>query len=86
MKFEFMKNKSKEFSIEKMAKVFEVSTNGYYSYIKRRPSSREEENRQLMNLIEEVYREGRSMYGSPRVHGRLRNRGIRVLEKELQNL
>ena len=71
-----MKERSKEFSIEKMAKVFQVSINGYYSYIKRSPSSREKENEDLKDLIVKIYHEGRSMYGSPRVKGRLNNLGV----------
>jgi putative transposase len=81
MKFEFIKERSEEFSIEKMAEVFEMSINGYYSYIKRKPSSREKENKYLMDLVTKTYCEGRSMYGSPRVHGRLNKLGIRFLGK-----
>lgn len=86
MKFEFMRNRSEEFSIEKMAKIFEVSVNGYYSYIKRKASFREEENNHLIDLIAKIYREGRSMYGSPRIHGKLKNQGIKCSRKRVAKL
>ena len=86
MKFEFMKDKSKEFSIEKMAEVFELSINGYYSYIKRKPSRRERENNHLTDLVIRTYREGRSMYGSPRIHGRLKRLGVNCSRKRVAKL
>lgn len=86
MKFEFMREKSKEFSIEKMAKVFEVSINGYYSYLKRKPSSREIENNYLLDLAIKIYNEGRSMYGSPRIHGKLTIQGISCSRKRVAKL
>lgn len=81
-----MKERAKEFSIEKMAKIFEVSINGYYSYIKRNPSCREKENKHLMDLILKTYYEGRSMYGSPRIHGRLNNLGVSCSRKRVAKL
>ena len=86
MKFQFMKDQSKEFSIEKMAEIFEVSVNGYYSYIKRKPSSRDQKNSYLMGLVVKTYREGRSMYGSPRIHGKLINQGISCSRKRVATL
>lgn len=81
-----MKEGSKEFPIEKMAEVFEVSVTGYYSYIKRSPSFREKENSRLKEVIKQIYREGRSMYGSPRIHGKMRNLGISCSRKRVAKL
>lgn len=81
-----MKDRSKEFSIEKMARVFGVSANGYYSYIKRNPSYRDKENQKLMDGIKQVYKEGRGMYGSPRVQGKLNHMGIRCSRKRVAKL
>lgn len=86
MKLQFMKERSEEFPIEKMAKVLQVSVNGYYSYIKKKPSDREKENIQLMDLIKKIHQEGRFMYGSPRVHGRLSNLGIHCSRKRVAKL
>lgn len=81
-----MKEYSEEFAIEKMAGVLEVSVTGYYSYIKRNTSFREKENNQLMGLIREIYREGRCMYGSPRIYGKMKRQGIRCSRKRVAKL
>jgi len=86
MKFEFMKARAKEFPIEKMAKVFEVSVNGYYTHLKRGITVREEENIRLKGLIEKIHQEGRRKYGSPRVHGKLKNAGIKCSKKRVAKL
>lgn len=86
MKFEFMREKSKEFSLEKMEEVFGVSVAGYYSYIKRPLSSRAKENTYLKHVITKIYHEGRSMYGSPRIHGKMRNRGMTCSRKRVAKL
>jgi len=86
MKFQFMKEQSEEFSIEKMAKVLKVSVNGYYFYIKRKPSFRAKETIELMDCIRTIYREGRCMYGSPRVYGKLRKLGIHCSRRRVAKL
>jgi len=86
MKFQFMKDRSKEFPIERMAKVLGVSANGYYSFIRRSPSLRAKENAKLIESIKAIYRQGRSMYGSPRVHGRLCKLGVLCSRKRVAKL
>jgi len=86
MKFKFMQEKADEFSLEKMAKVLQVSVSGYYSYINRRSSLREEENNELIDVIEKIYLEGRHVYGSPRVHARLSQLGIHCSKKRVARL
>lgn len=86
MKFQFMKERSKEFPIGKMAEVLQVTVNGYYSYVRRKSSLKEETNTLLMSAIEKIYREGRSMYGSPRIHGKLSKLGIRCSRRRVAKL
>lgn len=81
-----MKEKREEFSIEKMAKVFEVSVNGYYSYLKRASSGREKENSDLMVMIKKIYHEGRCMYGSPRIQAKLKQMGKKCSRKRVGKL
>lgn len=86
MKFKFMKEHSKELPIEKMAQIFDVCRSGYYKYENRKPSKREEENRQLTEKIKEAYQEGRGKYGSPRVHKVLQNKGELCSRKRVAKL
>jgi transposase InsO family protein len=68
-----MQEEQQRFPVGKMAKVLKASVSGYYAYLRRKPSLREEKNKRLIDLIRRIYREGRSMYGSPRIHNKLKN-------------
>ena len=71
MKYQFMRQYSKEFNVERMSKVLKVSRSGYYNFLKARPSGREEANEKLLIKIKEIYQESRGTYGSPRIHAEL---------------
>jgi putative transposase len=49
-------------------RVLGVSRSGYYDWLGRPPSIREEKNTLLLKLIEEIHDESRKTYGWPRVH------------------
>lgn len=74
MRFEFMKEHSKEFCLEKMAKVLKVSRCGYYEFLERGPSKRALENQKFIQEIKEIHKDSRETYGSPRVHAELKKR------------
>ena len=63
MKFIFMKDHHKEFSIEIMTKTLRVSRQGYYDFLKRKPSKRQLENQMLIEKIKVAYKKGRATYG-----------------------
>lgn len=86
MRYEFMQNYRKEFSIEKMAEILKVSARGYYAYIHKCPSKREHENKKILSLIKQIYKEGRCMYGSPRIHARLCQLGHFCSKKRIARL
>lgn len=81
-----MRENENNFSIEKMALVLGVSARGFYAYRNRKTSSREETNKNLLEEIKKIYEEGRKLYGSPRVHGRLIKLGIRCSRKRVARL
>ncbi len=58
-----------------MCRVLRVSESGYYAWRKRRPSQRQMENERLKEQIHQVFRQGRQVYGSPRVHAELQAQG-----------
>lgn len=86
MRYQFMQKYRKEFSIEKMAKVFKVSARGYYAYNHRKPSMRDLENEELLILIKQIHKEGRFMYGSPRIHAKLCRLAYCFSRKRVANL
>ncbi len=66
-----MKVNRAEHAITTMCRVLEVSTSGYYAWLKRGPSKRACEDARLSVRIEEIHRESDGTYGSPRVHAEL---------------
>ena len=65
-----------EFRVEWMAKALDVSTSGYYAWLKRPKSRRARENRRLAVEIKAVYKASGQTYGSPIIHAELVDKGI----------
>jgi putative transposase len=66
----------KGFRVGKMAKVLGVSRSGYYRFSKGKISLREQENTRILKEIENVHTQSRQLYGSPRIHAELKEKGI----------
>jgi transposase InsO family protein len=66
----------KGFTVEKMAKILGVSRSGYYRFSKGKMSLREQENTRLLKEIESIHIQSRQLYGSPRIHAELKEKGI----------
>jgi transposase InsO family protein len=86
MKYLFMKEHSIEFPVDKMAKVLRVYRSGYYKFLSRGTSQREIENQKLSEKIKEVHRESREIYGSPRIHQKLKKQGEKCSRKRVARL
>lgn len=61
-----------------MCSVFHVSRGGYYTWLKRVPSSRCAENRMLEQEILEAFQNSKCSYGSPRITKALNRKMIKV--------
>jgi transposase InsO family protein len=86
MKFQFMKDHQDVFKIERMSSVFKVSSSGYYKFIVRQPSTREQENNRLLDKITESYQNSRRTYGSPRICSELRAGGEACSRKRVARI
>ena len=62
-----MKAHRKVFSVERMAKVLEVSTSGYYAWFTRPESRRKRERRHLDVLVKAAFETSKSRYGSRKI-------------------
>ena len=69
-----------------MCRVLGVSSSGFYDWIKRKSSSRDMENRGLLEQIEKSFLQSRQTYGSPRVTMDLRKVGISCSENRVARL
>lgn len=69
-----------------MCKVLEVSVSGYYAWCKRPVSHHQREDARLAAEIQSLFLENRQVYGSPRLHVALRDRGWRCGRKRVVRL
>lgn len=75
MRYQFIREHHKEFSIQRMCRILDVTRSGYYAWQPEQVSSREMENRVLVEQIHAEYRISRKTYGSPRIHISLQRKG-----------
>ncbi len=81
-----MKAHQAEYPIATMCRLLEVSTSGYYAWLKRGPSARALRDAELTETIEAIHARSRGTYGSPRIHAELAARGVRVGRKRVARL
>ena len=67
MKYRFMAEQRGAHSVGKMAKVLEVSRSGYHAWLGRAASQRQGVEAELTEEIQEIQRQAKRRYGSPRV-------------------
>jgi transposase InsO family protein len=69
-----------------MCRVLQVSVSGYYDWRNREPSAHEREDGELAREIHRLFHAFRGVYGSPRIHAELRDRGIRCSRERTARL
>ena len=75
-----------EFPILKMSNVFEVSTSGYYRWLKAGPSKRTKKNQALLLAIAKQWKRSDYRYGAPRIHEALLRQGWQVSRPRVARL
>lgn len=81
-----MKALEKQYPLELMCEVFEVSRSGYQDWKRRGRSEREVRELRLLRAIEDVYKAGRGTYGSPRIYDQLKGMGHKVSKAKVERL
>jgi putative transposase len=76
MKYTFIAANTQRFQVKRMCHVLGVKRSGYYAWRKRTPSTREQADQALLELIRAEHKSSRQTYGSPRVHVVLRRQGV----------
>lgn len=69
-----------------MCRAFEVSSSGYYAWLKREASKREREDSALLKRIEKIHQMSKGTYGSPRILEELKAEGTQVGRKRVARL
>lgn len=86
MKFAFIREKKVAFPVATMCRVLEVSTSGFYDWLKTPESARTKQDVVLAARIADTHERSRGRYGSPRVHAELRAGGVRVGRKRVARI
>lgn len=76
MSYAFIAAHAGTYPVRRMCEVLKVSTSGYYDWLKRAPSRRQQANEELLAAIRQVYETSRQTYGSPRIKAALKHQGI----------
>ncbi len=75
-----------DYPIATMCRLLGVSTSGYYAWVVRRPSTRDEANARLLETITGIHQQSRRTYGAPRITAELREDGFRVGKNRVARL
>ncbi len=87
MKYQFIEDhRSSGIRIRTMCKVLSVSHSGYYTWSQHPQSQRKTLNEQLFEKIQDIHRESKSTYGSPRITLELHSRGERCGKNRIARL
>ena len=72
-----MAENAKHYAVKRLCEVMKVSRRGYYDWLNRPESRRSAENRELLKAIKVLFYQHREVYGAPRIHEALKQRGYR---------
>jgi len=86
IKYAFIKEYSREYSVVVLCKVMKVHRSGYYQWLHQPISDREQENQKLLATITELYKESGGVYGHRNIHKDLKELGIHVNRKRVARL
>jgi putative transposase len=81
-----VKAHQEQYPITTMCRVLEVSTSGYYAWLKRPLSRRAQEDEALMGQIKKIHTRSKGTYGAPRIHAKLAQEGVHVGRKRVARL
>lgn len=81
-----MKTAEKEYPVEFMCEILEVSNSGYYAWLKRDNSEKEAGELALLLAIESVHQSSRQNYGSPRIFHQLKGMGHSVGKTKVERI
>ncbi len=81
-----MKANKAGYPVAMMCRLLEVSTSGYYAWLKRPASLRSREDAILLEKIRWFHLRSRGTYGVPRIHLDLREDGVQVGRKRVARL
>jgi putative transposase len=74
------------YPVSMMCRLLDVSTSGYYAWLKRPPSKRSQEDEVLIKKIRHYHRISDGTYGAPRILEDLQEEGVKIGQKRVARL
>lgn len=86
MKYRFIADHEREYSVKQMCQVLGVQRSGYYAWKDRPVSSREQANEELLAKVRQAFHHSRCTYGSLRIHHYWLRRGYHFSRHRIARL
>lgn len=86
MRYAFIKSHHDNCSIQVLCKILDVSRAGYYQWLKGRVSKQAIRRQAVLEEIQSIHVDSRGIYGSPRVHQKLKRKGIHINHKTVESI
>lgn len=86
MKFRFIHQERRWHGVDALCRIVGVTRGGYWSWVRRRPSARDQADVVLLADIRRIHKEKRGVYGSPRIHDQLQREGVKCGRKRVERL
>jgi transposase InsO family protein len=86
VKYAFITKLRAEYSVTSLCKALQVSRSGYYNWLAREPSKRQQFNRDIVLAMKCIFHDTMQTYGSPRMHVELREKGFDVSLGRIERL
>lgn len=74
------------YPVATMCRVLGLSKSGYYAWLARQPSKRDQDDARLTSQIVAIFEKSGGRYGAPRIHAELRSQGLFVGRKRVARL
>jgi len=76
MRYRFIRDNAGEFPVAELCERLEVSRSGYYAWLNRGPSARDEEDAALKDRVLHYHGKSKERYGHRPIHSHLRDEGL----------
>ena len=86
MKYAWIQRHQDEFSVDSMCEFLSVSRSAYYDWLVRRPTAREQEDAELIEIIKDLFKQGRENYGTRCLKKALLKKGWHVSRRRIARL
>jgi transposase InsO family protein len=86
VKYAWIQRHQDEFSVNTMCEFLSVSRSAYYDWLAHRPTAREQEDAELIEIIRDLFKQGRENYGTRCLKKALLKKGWHVSRRRIARL